>query len=98
MPKQLEISGTERKSIPQIDEAAQAYVAARDKRMALTDKEVAAKTNLIQVVLAFEKELEKGPDGVKTYRFDDELVLLIPGKAKVKVKAAHDDDDDSDED
>jgi hypothetical protein len=96
MPKQIEIPGTERVTIPEIEEAAQAYVSARDKRMALTDREVAAKLNLITVVQAHEKELEKGPDGTKTYRYDDELVILKPGKVKVIVKAADSEDEDED--
>lgn len=96
-PKQMEIDGTGRVAIPEIDEAASAYVAVRDKRMAATEKEVAAKTNLIQVVLAHEKELSKDGDGNRVYRFDDELVILKAGKVKVQVKHASDDTADEDD-
>lgn len=93
-PKQAEMEGMERVSIPEIDEAATAYVSVRDKRMALTEREIAAKLNLMQVVLAHEKELSKDMDGNRTYRFEDEIVILKPGKANVKVKHAADDDED----
>lgn len=97
MPKQKELDGMERPAIKEIEEAADAYVAVRDKRMALTTKEVAAKTNLMQVMLAHEKDLTKNGDGDLVYRFDDEIVILKPGKANVKVKAAHDDEEDEED-
>lgn len=99
MPKQNELPGVERTSIPEIDTAAEEYVKIRDKRMGLTEKEVVAKTNLVQVVLANQKLLTPNDHGELIYRFDDLLVILKSGKPKVKVKLAHDDpDEDSDED
>lgn len=66
MPKrQLEIPGTEAPSIPEVEDAAEAYVKARDSRMRLTEKEVAAKINLTQVLLAHEAELAPGENGTK---------------------------------
>lgn len=97
MPKQKELDGMERPAIKEIEEAADAYVAVRDKRMALTTKEVAAKTNLMQVMLAHEKDLSKNGDGDLVYRFDDEIVILKPGKSTVKVKTAHDDEEDEED-
>ncbi len=98
MPKQKELEGMEAPSIPEIEEAADTYVKARDKRMRLTEQEVAAKVNLLQVLLSHEKELSPGEDGTKVYRFDDEMVILKPGKVGVKVKALHEDEDEEDED
>lgn len=95
--KQLEIPGTEAPSIPEVEDAAEAYVKARDSRMRLTEKEVAAKINLTQVLLAHEAELAPGENGTKTYRYDDEIVILSSGKRNVKVKTAHDDDAEEDE-
>ena len=66
--------------------------------MKLTGEEVAAKLALLQVCQAHEKELDKDGDGNRVYRFDDELVLLKPGKANVKVKNAASEDDETDED
>lgn len=92
MAKQKELPGVEAPSIPEIEEAADAYVKARDKRMRLTEQEITAKTNLIQVVLAHEKELSVNAEGEAVYRFEDEVVILQPGKRNVKVKKAHSDE------
>lgn len=94
--KQLEIPGTEAPSIPEVEKAADEYVKIRDKRMRLTEQEVTAKINLVQVLLEHEAELAPGEDGTKTYRYDDEIVILKPGKRIVKVKAVHDDEDEED--
>lgn len=81
--RQLEIAGTERKQIKEIDDAAEAYVEARDKRMKLTEKEVATKQALIDVMKKH---------GVQTYRdmnADPPLhVIVTPGKDGVKVIAS----------
>lgn len=97
MPKQPELPGAERTAIPEIDDAAAAYVSVRDKRMALTEKEITAKANLITVVIAHAKELAADGDGNRCYRFDDQLVILKPGKPNVRVRhEAEDDDEDED--
>lgn len=96
--KQLEIPGTEAASIPEVEDAAEKYVVIRDKRMRLTEAEVTAKTNLIQVLLQHEGQLSPGEDGTKTYRYDEEIVILKPGKRGVKVKAAHEDEDEENDD
>lgn len=92
---QMEIPGTERVSIPDIEDAAEAYVTVRDKRMALTEKEIAARTNLIDVVKGHVKELSPGEGGTLIYKYDDMVVVLKPGKDHVKVR--HDADDSDDE-
>ena len=48
--KQAELPGIERRSIPEIETAAEAYVEARDERMARTDDEVSARDALIEVM------------------------------------------------
>lgn len=97
MPKkQSELPGVESQSIPEIEEAAENYRSVRDKRMALTEKEVAAKVNLIQVVQAHAKELTPNGDGKLCYRYDDQLVMLTD-KINVKVKTDHGDNEDEDE-
>lgn len=96
--KQLEIPGTERQSIPEIEEAAEKYRAVRDKRMRLTEQEVAAKVNLLQVLIEHENELTPNGNDERVYRYDDEIVILKSGKRNVKVKAAMDGADEEDED
>lgn len=98
MPKQTELPGTERPSIKEIDKAADYYVNVRDRRMKLTEQEVAAKAQLLQTVLQHEAKLSKNGDGEIVYRYDEEIVIVKPGKANVKVKGARDGDDDEDED
>lgn len=86
--KQTELPGTERPAIPEIDEAADAYRSVRDKRMKLTEQEITAKTNLIEVMRANAKKLAVNAAGERIYRYDDEVVVLEPGKENVKVKHA----------
>lgn len=97
MPKQTELPGTERSSIPAIEIAAEEYVKARDKRMKLTEQEVAAKTKLTEAMQAHEDQLDENPDGDKVYRYDDECVVLQAGKVNVKVKRVHDETEDDDD-
>jgi len=88
--KQLSIPGAERKTIGEIDAAAEAYVSARDERMKLTEQEVASRDALIQVMKKHK---------VDVYRADASpplVVTLIPGEDKVKVTRA--DDDEAQED
>lgn len=99
MPKsQMEIPGTEAPKIKEIELAAESYVEARDKRMRLTEKEVTAKTNLIQTVLEHQKELPTNEKGERLYRYgDDMLVVLKPGKPGVKVKHWTEDEDENED-
>ena len=99
MPKdQKELPGVERETIAAIEEAADIYVRARDKRMKLLEQEITAKANLLNVMLDNEKKLSVDSDGNRIYRFDDEIVLLKEGKRGVKVKRVKDDTDDDDDD
>lgn len=79
MPKkQLEIPGTEPVTIPEIEEAADTYVALRDKRMALTQKEIDARAVLIAAM---------DEHKLTSYRYDDNVVTVEPSE-KVHVKKA----------
>ena len=62
--------------IPELTDAAEKYADIRDKRMALTDKEVDAKTKVM--TLMKEHKLE-------AYR-DDDLLVTFENKENIKVK------------
>lgn len=99
MPKaQMEIPGTERPSIIEIEDAAEQYVKIRDKRMKLTEQEIVCRANLIQTMESHRKELVVNGDGALIYRYDDEIVTLAPGKVKVRVKRAGEEDEGEEED
>ena len=85
---QRELAGMERPKVKEIEDAAEDYVAIRDKRMSLTEKEVDARAVLLA---AMEKHK------LDAYRFDDRVVIVLPAK-KVKVKTASDDEGDDEGD
>lgn len=78
--KQTEIPGTERPSIPEVEEAAEDYRAIRDSRMQMAEKEAQAKATLIERMKAH---------SVKAYRYADsdgvERKAVIAEKESVKV-------------
>lgn len=88
MVEQMEITGTERIKIPEINRAAAAYEKVRDERMALTTKEVAAKQRLIDVMTEHKDKLPVNGDGDSVYPFGDEIVVLKNGKVGVKIRPA----------
>lgn len=69
--------GVESVQIDEIDDIAQEYVGARDERMAILEKEVAAKARL---------KTAMDSHGLKTYKFDGLLVTVEPGEEVIKVK------------
>lgn len=85
--------GVEPPSIPKIEEAAEAYVEIRHKRMALTEKEVTARTILSHVMGEHKGELPKDEDGNLFYPYDGKRVLLLCGKERIKVKQDGEEDD-----
>jgi len=91
--RQLQIKGTERKSVPEVEEAAEAYREVRDERMELTRKEKLKKFELLAVMKAHK---------IKKYKYDDDsgeelLVELSEKEPDVSVKKTGDVvDDDSD--
>lgn len=58
----------------------------RDKRMSLTEQEVATKATLIDVMQRHADKLGEDGDGNRVYRFRDELVILSD---KINVKLRH---------
>jgi hypothetical protein len=95
MPKQIEIPGTETPRIAEIDEAAEAFVAIRDKWQAHGKKLIEAKEALIQVCVAHTKEMAPDGEGNRLYKYDDDMmVILKPSKNNVKVKHVHEDEDE----
>lgn len=80
-------------NIPTINKLAEDYVKERDKRMKLTPREVAAKTKLIDAIHKHKEKIGAQPDGTVTYRYDDTVIVLKPGKEQLKVKSANEADD-----
>ena len=85
---QLEIPGTESPRIKQIEEAAEAYTAIRDRRMKLTDSEITAKAALMTTVQKHLEELSKNEDGDYIYKLEDGRTVIYTHKDNVKVRAA----------
>ncbi len=83
--KQLQIAGTEKKSIKEVDAAAEAYVEARDERMQLTEREVEARDALITVMKKHKLDLYRDDDAAPPL-----LVTLIAGEDKVRVSRIDD--------
>jgi len=71
------LPGMEEEVDSELEEAADAYVEARDKRMKLTRAEVSTRDAL----LALMKERKR-----KVYRRDELTIMVAAGKDKVKVK------------
>lgn len=85
--KQSALPGMERKSIKELDAAAEAYVEARDERMKLTEKEVEFKEALVAVMKKHDLQVYKDEDAEPPL-----IVTLTPGVDKVKVTRANDED------
>lgn len=79
MGVQVEVPGTERVKIPELDAIVDRYVKIRDSRMALTDQEIEARQ-------ALEKMMEKHK--VETYMTSDgeRMAYLKASEVKAKVK------------
>lgn len=93
MARQTRIPGTDSEKIKEVDDAAEGYVKARDKRMKLTEAETEAREALISVLKKHKLEVYRDDDATPPL-----LVTLTPGKDKVKVVTVDDDEgDDADE-
>lgn len=88
--RQLEIAGTERPRVKEVDAAAEEYVEIRDKRMKLTVEEKERKEKLIAVMqqhkLTFYEDLESDPPL---------QVWLVNGEVNVKVKKLNGDEEEA---
>jgi len=84
--------GVSPKRIPAVETAADAYAKARDRRMAMTEKEVEAKEELSRVMHEHAEEIGKHPEtGELKYVYnggdkDRRVVTLTPTDEKLKVK------------
>lgn len=79
--------------IPDIDDAAENYVKARDARMRLTRREVETKDALIKTLKDHKKELGTDGEGSMFYEYDDIVVELTPVGEQLKVRARVDEED-----
>lgn len=99
--KQKELEGVGRKEIKEVEEAAEAYVAARDTRMTWTKEEVKTKKALTDLmhkhgIPSYEYEVEiEGDDGKETIERVAEL--KVTEKLKVRKKGADDAEEDEPE-
>lgn len=79
--KQMQIPGTERKEIPDVEKAAEAYREVRDERAELSKREAQKKLELLAVMRA---------NKVTIYRYHDgngeELEAIIDDEPKVRVR------------
>ena len=88
MGKQIAIPGTTQKAVKEIDQAAEAYVDVRDKRMKLTTKEVEAQATL---VAAMQKHTLLAYRCTST---DEPLDVTMVTKTKARVRGPKDEDTD----
>jgi hypothetical protein len=82
----LKGAGVEPVRIPEVDLLAENYIKERDKRLALTPKEVAAKIKLIDALHGYADQIGKQKDGSLVYRYGEMVITLTPGKEKLKVE------------
>ena len=80
--RQMQIPGTERKSVPEVEQAAESYREVRDERCELSKREKQKKLELLAVMKAHK---------VKKYKYDDEngeeiMVSLDDRDPEVNVK------------
>src|SRR3990167_10377421 len=80
--RQTEIPGTERKEVPEVERAGEAYREIRDERRALKDQEKQKKFELIAVMKAHKLKVWKWkcPDAL-----DEIRVEITEGETKVKL-------------
>jgi hypothetical protein len=89
--RQAEIPGTERKSIKEVDDAAELYRSSRDARMKKSKIEKEKKIDLVQVMLKH---------GLSVYRDDNAvppIVVTVTSKHDVKVTNIEGEEVESDE-
>lgn len=92
--KQTEIPGTERPSIPELDEQAEEYVRLRDQmQFSVKEFKEKGKTPLIDLMHKFSDKLSKNGDGAIVYVFDSKEVVLTKTKEVLKVQDRDNTDD-----
>lgn len=91
--RQQELEGMERERIKEIDDAAEAYVKARDARMKKTEAEVTTKQALIAAM-----KKHKVANYLDSEADPPLAITLVPGKDGVKVHEVDQGGDSDDED
>lgn len=86
--------GVAKPFIPEIINAAEAYVVARNRRMGLTQLEMEAKQRVMNLLHIHEELLGRTPEGTIRYEYDDKLIELTPTKEKLRVKSLREDEDE----
>ena len=81
------LDGMKPERIEAIEEKAEELKTVRQERMDLTQREVKAQDDLLEVMRK---------NKVREYRIGNTLFVVADGKTKVKVKQVSDNDDDSD--
>ncbi len=84
----IEGPGVGQVKIDAVEQAAAQYIKERDKRCAMTPKEIAAKQKLLDALHANKEKLGTDGEGATVYRYDDLVITLKPGKETLSVKAA----------
>jgi hypothetical protein len=79
--RQLQIAGTERTEVPEVEQAAEAYREVRDERSAMSKKEAQKKAELLAVMRAHKLKLYRYHDGN-----GEELEARIEDEPTVKVR------------
>lgn len=92
----MEIPGTERTKIKEINTAAEKYIGLRDARMAMLRKEVEAKAALIDVMERNVERLSRDGNDNLIYRYDDRIVV-VADKLQVKIRSAEDEEGGSED-
>lgn len=87
-PKQQHLPGMEPPRIKAIDNAADAYVEARNERQLLTQKEVTKRDTLMSLMQEH---------GLETYRYDGKRVELVKSDLKVKVRNVTEEPEEGDD-
>ena len=80
--------GVERPEIPELDEAIDKFVKARDHAKLMKERSDAAETNVKKLMHEHKDTIGVDANGEIVYRSDDEVVVLKPGQEKLQVKKA----------
>jgi hypothetical protein len=91
MAKQLEVAGTERKTIKEVTDSAENYREQRDKRMKMSKKEREAKVALIGAMRKHKVEIYKDDTCVPP------ITVIVSTKDDVKVESKTHEDPPEDE-
>lgn len=92
---QMEIPGTERPKIAQIELAAEEFINFKDKHERIGEQLNEAKEKLIDVMHVHEEKLSVDADGNRCYKYDD-LILTLKSNENIKVKEVKEREGDDD--